>query len=219
MDLDLEQQKEVYKNALAMGEVLRARGALLEVCKWLGKGHFSEDEDLALESIKLAKKAHQAIDLVRRKHMSDESSREKVAQLRDVKASAKRLDKMLDKLGELIALLGSEALHTKRVTAMEAAGSTAPLNNNAMYCSVDQAEIITGLSRWTWRSWAYSGKIASHKMGARLLIPISELNRVIAEGYRPRVEEAKKNKSMTAQAEDKVLPDLENTLTQFRQRA
>jgi hypothetical protein len=55
------------------------------------------------------------------------------------------------------------------------------------YVSVDQAEIITGVSRWTWRAYAYQGKVESCKVGARLLIPVSEVSRLIAEGTRPRV--------------------------------
>jgi hypothetical protein len=56
----------------------------------------------------------------------------------------------------------------------------------AEYVSVDQAEIMTGVSRWTWRQYAYRGHMESCKVGARLLIPISEIRRVIAEGRRPR---------------------------------
>jgi|HubBroStandDraft_3_1064219.scaffolds.fasta_scaffold1602969_1 hypothetical protein len=54
------------------------------------------------------------------------------------------------------------------------------------FMSVDQAEILTGVSRWTWRAYAYQGKVASCKVGARLLIPITEIRRIIAEGTRPR---------------------------------
>jgi hypothetical protein len=57
------------------------------------------------------------------------------------------------------------------------------------YVSVDQAEILTGVSRWTWRAYAYQGKVTSCKVGARLLIPITEIRRIIAEGTRPRVAE------------------------------
>jgi hypothetical protein len=56
------------------------------------------------------------------------------------------------------------------------------------FMSVDQAEIMTGISRWTWRAYAYQGKLESCKVGARLLIPVSEVRRIIAEGTRPRVE-------------------------------
>ena len=57
------------------------------------------------------------------------------------------------------------------------------------YLGVDQAEIMSGLSRWTWRRYAYEGKIASVKAGKRLLIPVSEVRRVMAEGYRPAPEQ------------------------------
>jgi hypothetical protein len=53
--------------------------------------------------------------------------------------------------------------------------------------SVQSAEIMTGRSRWSWRRDAYSGKIAGVKLGAKLLIPISEVRRVIAENTRPRL--------------------------------
>ncbi len=52
---------------------------------------------------------------------------------------------------------------------------------------VDTAEAMTDRSRWSWRKDAYAGKISSVKIGRRLLIPVSEIRRVIAEGYRQRV--------------------------------
>jgi len=55
------------------------------------------------------------------------------------------------------------------------------------YVSVQSAETLTGRSRWSWRRDAYDGKIASVKLGAKLLIPIAEIRRVIAENTRPRV--------------------------------
>jgi hypothetical protein len=58
--------------------------------------------------------------------------------------------------------------------------------------SVQGAEIMTGRSRWSWRRDAYEGKITSVKLGAKLLIPISEVRRVIAENTRPRLQEARK---------------------------
>ena len=54
--------------------------------------------------------------------------------------------------------------------------------------SVQSAEIMTGRSRWSWRRDAYEGRIASVKLGVKLLIPISEIQRVIQEGTRPRLE-------------------------------
>ena len=56
------------------------------------------------------------------------------------------------------------------------------------YLSVDQAEILTGVSKWTWRSYAYKGRIESVKVGARLLISLAEVRRVIDEGKRPRLD-------------------------------
>jgi len=53
--------------------------------------------------------------------------------------------------------------------------------------SVQGAEVMTGRSRWSWRRDAYDGRIASVKLGTKLLIPVSEIRRVIAEGTRPRI--------------------------------
>jgi hypothetical protein len=54
--------------------------------------------------------------------------------------------------------------------------------------SVDQAQAFSSISRWTWRAKAYSGEIESIKVGARMLIPVSEIERVIREGRRPRAD-------------------------------
>src|SRR5579884_2102699 len=54
------------------------------------------------------------------------------------------------------------------------------------YIGVEEAHNISGLSPWTWRRWAYVGKIASVKAGRRLLIPVSEIQRIMQEGMRPR---------------------------------
>jgi len=55
----------------------------------------------------------------------------------------------------------------------------------SQFVGVDGAEARTGISRWTWRRMAYAGRIASSKVGKRLLIPVSEIDRILAEGYRP----------------------------------
>ncbi|AXC09636.1 hypothetical protein ACPOL_0251 [Acidisarcina polymorpha] len=60
------------------------------------------------------------------------------------------------------------------------------------YLSVAEAEAEFGISRWTWRRMAYDGRIASSKVGTRLLIPVGECDRVIREGARPRLAEAVK---------------------------
>jgi excisionase family DNA binding protein len=53
--------------------------------------------------------------------------------------------------------------------------------------SVAEAENMTGVSRWTWRRWAYDGRISSTKLGTRLLIPVDEIERLVTEGTRHRV--------------------------------
>lgn len=56
--------------------------------------------------------------------------------------------------------------------------------------TIQQAAEITGESPWTWRARAYSGRVASVKLNgenSRLLIPASEVSRLIAEGMRPAV--------------------------------
>jgi hypothetical protein len=57
--------------------------------------------------------------------------------------------------------------------------------------SVQGAETMTGRSRWSWRRDAYEGRISSVKLGARLLIPVSEIRRVIAENTRKRLNEVR----------------------------
>jgi excisionase family DNA binding protein len=61
-------------------------------------------------------------------------------------------------------------------------------DNEKRLVSVTEAEAITGVSRWTWRRWAYDGRIVSTKLGTRLLIPVREIDRLVVEGIRPRVE-------------------------------
>jgi excisionase family DNA binding protein len=56
------------------------------------------------------------------------------------------------------------------------------------YLGVAEAESMTGVSRWTWRRWAYDGKIASVKLGKRLVIPASEIERLVAANTRPALE-------------------------------
>jgi hypothetical protein len=53
---------------------------------------------------------------------------------------------------------------------------------------MEDAERLTGRSRWSWRRDCYSGAVASVKIGRRLFVPVSEVRRVIAENTRPRVE-------------------------------
>lgn len=58
----------------------------------------------------------------------------------------------------------------------------------ARFLGVDTAEQIYGISRWTFRRWAYDGKIASVKLGKRLLIPVAEIERIVDKNTRPAVE-------------------------------
>jgi len=60
--------------------------------------------------------------------------------------------------------------------------------HGADYLGVAEAEALTGISRWTWRRWCYDGKLSSVKLGRRLLIPASEIERLVAAGTRPALE-------------------------------
>lgn len=59
----------------------------------------------------------------------------------------------------------------------------------AQYLGVAEAEARTGVSRWTWRRWAYDGKVGSVKLGKRLLLPVSEIERLVSKNMRPAVEQ------------------------------
>jgi excisionase family DNA binding protein len=61
----------------------------------------------------------------------------------------------------------------------------------AWHLSVVEAEEHTGVSRWTWRRMAYDGRVASVKLGTRLLIPLAEIERVLQEGARPRLHDVR----------------------------
>ena len=54
--------------------------------------------------------------------------------------------------------------------------------------TVDDSATLTGLSVWTVRQMAYKGRVASVKLGRRLMIPVAELRRVILESTRPRAD-------------------------------
>ena len=60
-------------------------------------------------------------------------------------------------------------------------------NKEAQFLGVAEAETIAGVLKWTWRRWAYDGKISSVKLGKRLLIPTSEIERLVSENTRPRL--------------------------------
>jgi excisionase family DNA binding protein len=46
-----------------------------------------------------------------------------------------------------------------------------------------------GISIWTLRKKAYTGEVASVKIGAKLLIPETEIQRLIHQGLRPRQQD------------------------------
>jgi hypothetical protein len=61
------------------------------------------------------------------------------------------------------------------------------------HVSPAEGEILYPVSKWTLRAWAYRGLVSSVKLGGRngrLLIPIAEIERVMAEGTRPRADVA-----------------------------
>ncbi len=61
---------------------------------------------------------------------------------------------------------------------------------NRRLVNVNVAAETLGLSHWTIREWAYQGKIASHKISNRLMFDPAELDRIINESERPRLEVA-----------------------------
>jgi hypothetical protein len=56
------------------------------------------------------------------------------------------------------------------------------------FVGVVEAQVLSGISKWTWRQLAYTRKIESVKIGTRLLLPLVEVRRVIAEGRRERAD-------------------------------
>jgi predicted site-specific integrase-resolvase len=44
-----------------------------------------------------------------------------------------------------------------------------------------------GVSIWTARSWVYQGRISSCKISRSVLIPTTEVSRLICENLRPRI--------------------------------
>ena len=57
---------------------------------------------------------------------------------------------------------------------------------NQILHPVKDAAARLGISVWTLRKKAYGGDIDSVKIGVKLLIPESEIERLIREGMRPR---------------------------------
>jgi excisionase family DNA binding protein len=57
---------------------------------------------------------------------------------------------------------------------------------NEVLQPVKDAAKRLGISIWTLRKKAYEGDVASVKIGAKLLIPESEIEQIIRDGMRPR---------------------------------
>lgn len=57
------------------------------------------------------------------------------------------------------------------------------------WISVDEAQAITGRSKWSWRRDVYASKIGSSRVGRRLFLRLSDVNRVMEAGYRPSAAE------------------------------
>jgi hypothetical protein len=58
------------------------------------------------------------------------------------------------------------------------------------FVSSVEAESWTGVSRWTWRKMALQSRLDYVKVGKRMLLPVSEIQRVLAEGLRPRTKKS-----------------------------
>jgi excisionase family DNA binding protein len=55
--------------------------------------------------------------------------------------------------------------------------------------SIHETADLLSLSRWTIRRWAQERRIVSHKLGSRILIPESEIVRLMTASRRPVREE------------------------------
>lgn len=62
-----------------------------------------------------------------------------------------------------------------------------PVATTQRLLSVKDFGALLGVSLWTVRGWAYKGRVASVKLGARMMIPTTELERLITENLRPTV--------------------------------
>jgi hypothetical protein len=62
-----------------------------------------------------------------------------------------------------------------------------PVPSSQRLLSIKDFAASIGISVWTVRGWAYRGRIASVKLGARLMIPTTELDRLIEENLRPAI--------------------------------
>jgi len=65
-----------------------------------------------------------------------------------------------------------------------------------LYYSLVEAQIASGVSQHTWRAWVQGGKVNYARAGAKILIPASEIERIL------RVER-KKSPTSDAQGQTK----------------
>jgi excisionase family DNA binding protein len=56
--------------------------------------------------------------------------------------------------------------------------------------SAKDAAALTGMTRQAWTNYAKAGVISYVRIGRRVLIPRSEVSRLIAEGTRPRTADS-----------------------------
>jgi excisionase family DNA binding protein len=81
----------------------------------------------------------------------------------------------------------SEQLKPEVKPTPRAAKPVSPVATTQRLLSVKDFGALLGVSLWTVRGWAYKGRVASVKLGARMMIPTSELDRLITENLRPTV--------------------------------
>ena len=63
------------------------------------------------------------------------------------------------------------------------------MENNRRLLSIPRfCEELGGISIWTARKWIVDGKLGSVKVGARRMVPYTEVERLIAEGSEPAIE-------------------------------
>ncbi len=75
-----------------------------------------------------------------------------------------------------------------------------------LFYSLMEAQIATGVSQWTWRAWAQEGRISfTRGPYKRILIPASEITRIMNERLEPRKEEESRSDS-SRKEEKEVVP-------------
>ncbi len=70
--------------------------------------------------------------------------------------------------------------------------STTVMQEDRVY-SIETAAEMLALSPWTLRKWISERKIASCKIGARRLVPASEVSRIIRESLTAREDDIASN--------------------------